>query len=460
MTKVFLFGIDGAPPDLIFGLWMQYLPTIRGLVEKGCYARLNSTIPPSTIVAWNSMISGKDTSEIGVFSYTTRDEHGNSRLVTSRHIKCKLMWDILGEHGKRSVALFVPLSYPVKPINGCMVSDFLTPSVESECAYPASLLEKVRSVKNPAIFFDVVAGLAGHKGLDSDTLITRTYEMTDMQIGLVKDLIVSEQWDFFMTVMIGTDRLQHMMWNHFDDTHRRHVKNSPYKNALRDYYVYLDKKLGEVLSLLGEDTVVIVASDHGMVKQEGKININTWLIEQGYLVLKEGIDPRKKQRFDTGFVNMEKSLAYGGGAYNGRVYINKKKAGKNHGTLIAEIEQKLLAIPDDKGKKLATKVYRKEAIYRDTSSDECPDLTVYFDDLRWASNPDLGQEGLHSWETAIGADSAGHSRQGCFLISGKGVAAKGDIGEADIAQVAPTILDALGVPIPSDITVKKIEVRK
>lgn len=105
-------------------------------------------------------------------------------------------------------------------------------------------------------------------------------------------------------------------------------------------------------------------------------------------------------------------------------------------------------------------MYRKEEIYRNPELPECPDLTVYFDDLRWASNPDFGAEGLYSWETAVGADSAGHSRSGSFLIAGKGIARRGPIAEIDIAQIAPTVLDLLGVPIPPDIRVPKAEVRQ
>lgn len=459
MTNVFLFGIDGASPDFLFEKWIDDLPTIKRLVQHGCHARMNSTIPPSTIVAWNSMISGRDTSEIGVFSYTIRDKNGHSRLVDSSDVQCNLMWDILKEHDKKSIALYVPLSYPVKPINGCMVSDFLTPRIDSMCAYPESLRKRLQSVPHPDFFFDVVAGLAGHKSLDVDTLIKRTYLMTDMQIDLLKDLLVREEWDFFMAVMIGTDRLQHMLWHHGDEGHRRFVKNSPYKNVLHDYYVYLDKRLGEIIELLDKDTVVIVASDHGMVRQEGKININNWLINEGYLVLNDDVDKTKKQRFDAGFVDMNKSLAYGGGAYNGRVYINRKKAGKNYTKIVAELTQKLKLIPDDKGKPLQTFVYYKEDTYTHPNLEECPDLTVYFDDLRWASNPDLGQEGLYSWETAVGADSAGHSRQGSFLIAGPGVAARGRIADVNIAQVAPTILGVLGVPIPSDIKVNEIKIK-
>src|SRR3989344_9631164 len=101
--RVFILGIDGAPPELIFDKWKDELPNIKRLMEQGSWAKMNSAIPPSTIVAWNSMISGKDTSEIGVFSYTYKDEKGESKIVDSSRIKCKLMWDILGEQGKKTI---------------------------------------------------------------------------------------------------------------------------------------------------------------------------------------------------------------------------------------------------------------------------------------------------------------------------------------------------------------------
>lgn len=457
MSKVFIFGIDGAPPELIFDKWLDDLPTIKKLMKNGAYAKLNSTIPPSTIIAWNSMLSGKDPSEIGVFSYTYLDKYGKPKLVNSRHIKCKLIWDLLSQN-KRTIALYVPLSYPVKPINGCMVSDFLTPSVNSECAYPENLKEKIKAMKNPEIFFDVAVGVAEHKGLEIDVLIDKTYEMTDMQITLLKDLLLNEKWDLFISVMIGTDRLQHMLWNHFDESHRRFVKNSPYKNSLKDYYIYLDKKLGEILELLDENTAVIVVSDHGMIKQEGKININNWLMQECYLVLKDGIKLSERTRFSTDLIDMEKTIAYGGGAYNARIYFNKKNIGNKYKKVREEIIRKLMSIPDDKGNKLDTKVYKSEDIYKDTSSVECPDLIVYFDDLRWASNPDLGQEGLYSWHTAVGADGAGHSRQGCFIISGANIPDKGKIKDIDIRQVTPTILKLLDVKCSDDIDANPVGV--
>lgn len=455
--KVFIFGIDGAPPELIFDKWLPELPNIKKLMDQGCYARINSTIPPSTIIAWNAMLSGKDPSELGIFSYTYKDSAGKSKIVNSSKINCRLIWDVLSEKDKRSVALYVPLSYPVSKINGVMVGGFLTPALNENSAHPKEILEKIQSYPNSEIFFDVAVGLAGHKAVPIQELLDKTYKMTEMQLDLLKETLTKQDWDFFISVMIGTDRLQHMLWRHFDKTHRKFIENSPHKNSLKDYYIYLDKKLGEILELVDENTTVIVTSDHGMVKQEGKININNWLMQEGYLVLKEGLNFTEKKRFNTDFVDMDKTLAYGGGAYNARVYINKDNVG-DYKSFRDQLSAKIKEITDDKGNKLDTKVYYAEEVYENPDNKECPDLTVYFDDLRWASNPDLGQTGLYSWETAVGADSAGHSRQGSFVIAGKNIEQKGNIGEIEIRQVAPTVLKILEVEKPEDINVKPLEV--
>lgn len=461
MTKVLLFGMDGAEPSLVFERWLPDLPNIRNLMNKGSYARMTSTIPPNTIVAWNSMISGRDTSELGIFSYTTTAPNGEKRLVNSRDIRCPLMWQHLSKYNKRGISLFVPLSFPVQPLNGCMISCFLTPGIESDCAFPPQLKEKIKAIADePELFFDVTAGLANHKTLDPAMMVRRVYKMTEMQLKIAKDLLQHEPWDFYMMVMLGTDRLQHMLWKYSDETHRDHVPHAAFKSAIKDYYIYLDQELGKIMNMIDNDTVVIVASDHGMVKQEGKINLNNWLIQEGYLVLKAGIDTTQRQRFSQDFVDMDKTLAYGGGAYNGRIFINKKKAGAQYQHLREELIHKIKALPDDRGRALQTYVYKAEDIYKDTTSIDCPDLTIYFDDLRWASNPDLGMPGIYSWKTAIGADSAGHSRQGCFIIGGPGIKNQGKMSDIRIEQVAPTIMKIINIPFPADLSlaVKPLDV--
>jgi len=59
MSRVFVFGIDGAFPEYIFGEWKDELPNIKRLMENGAYAVLNSTIPPLSGPAWITITTGK-----------------------------------------------------------------------------------------------------------------------------------------------------------------------------------------------------------------------------------------------------------------------------------------------------------------------------------------------------------------------------------------------------------------
>lgn len=453
--KVFVFGIDGATPDLVFGKWRKDLPVMNRLMGTGVYARSKSSVPPISIAAWGSLFSGKDPSELGVFGYNYKKPNGEMDIITSKQVREQRVWDILGKRKKRSTVLYVPLTFPVKKLNGAMVSDFLTPSVDSACAYPLSLRAKIKKMPRPDLFFDVAVGLAGHKGMDPGDLIKKTYIMSDMQLALAKELL-SKSWDLFAMVMLGSDRLQHMLWNHFDETHPRYVRNSKYKNALKEYYMYLDRHLGEMIKRLPADTTVFIASDHGMVPQYGKISINNWLMREGYLILKPEYEGaiNKKTRFGTKMVDMKKSTAWGSGAYHARIFINKKLVGKDYDKFRNKLVQKIKQILDDKGRKIKTEVFVSEKIYRNPKHPECPDLTVYFDDLRWASNPDFGGKGIYAYESAAGADSAGHSREGLMIAAGSAVSKRGDIGTIDIRQATPTILKYLGVKTPKDIKFK------
>ena len=89
--KVFVFGIDGAMPEKVFGEWLDDLPTIKGLMEKGCYAKLNSTVPPLSGTAWISMVTGKSPSDTSIFEYVFRKNFAYEELsvISSHNIKQK-----------------------------------------------------------------------------------------------------------------------------------------------------------------------------------------------------------------------------------------------------------------------------------------------------------------------------------------------------------------------------------
>jgi predicted AlkP superfamily phosphohydrolase/phosphomutase len=85
--KVFVLGIDGAPPQTIFGEWLDELPNIKKLMEDGSYAKLNSTDPPLSITAWASITTGKTPTDTGIFEYIYRKSgtYDDIGVMTSRN---------------------------------------------------------------------------------------------------------------------------------------------------------------------------------------------------------------------------------------------------------------------------------------------------------------------------------------------------------------------------------------
>jgi len=73
-----------------------------------------------------------------------------------------------------------------------------------------------------------------------------------------------------------------------DRDHPALVKNGgAYANTIRDMSVKMDKTVGDALNPLGDETAVVVMSDHGFKPFRRRVDLNAWLLANGYLKLKE-----------------------------------------------------------------------------------------------------------------------------------------------------------------------------
>lgn len=463
MAKVFVLGIDGAPPQLIFDKWINELPNLRKLMDNGAFGRIRSTIPPSTCIAWNSFFSGRDASDFGIYSYTKRNDFSYSRnqLINSHDIKTDLIWDVLTRVGKKSYVIGVPITYPIrKAINGAMVTGFMTPEFNDKSVYPPEFKEKIKSLLGKDYLFDVDVGLASYKKMGKDILLERVYEMTRQQFLLIKYLIKKKDWDFATLVLIGSDRLEHTLWSYIDETHRNY-KNSKYKNSLKDYFIYIDTELGKIIELLDDDTTVIVSSDHGMDKMNFRFNLNDWLIKEGYLVLKKKINA--PVRFNPALIDWKKTKVYSVGSYFGRIHINLKGrepegivAVEDYNALQHELTQKFMKIKGDHNQEMDNKVYLSQDIYSGKYAKYAPDMIIYLDNLLTGTSADIGNPSLYSAGTQVGKDDAGHAPLGTFVIGGNHVPRLGNLGIVSIYDVAPTIFSILDINISTALRGKKI----
>jgi len=181
MKKVFIFGIDGAMPELVFDDWLDDLPNIKKLVEKGCFARLKSTIPPLSITAWASLTTGKSPSDTGIFEYTYRknNSYNDIHIFTTKNLKEKTIWDIASERDKNVIACFPVLGWPVKPVNGCSISGTLTPLGDDvQCTYPKELKDEIKQALGEVPLPDI----PNFRNLSKESIIEEVYKMTEKHI--------------------------------------------------------------------------------------------------------------------------------------------------------------------------------------------------------------------------------------------------------------------------------------
>ena len=460
MAKVLLIGLDCAEPSLVFDKWIQELPNLRRLMVSGTYGRLRSCDPPITVPAWACMMTSRDPGELGVYGFRNRKSHDYDALgiASSFSIQPDRVWDILGKAGRDVVVVGVPPTYPIRPVKGNLISCFLTPNLDSPHTYPPELQEEISDLVGEYLF-----DIEGFRTDDKPALLERIYDMTRKRFHVLRHLINTKPWDFFMFVEMGTDRVHHGFWKFHDPLHIKYKKGKPYEKAIRDYYRYLDEEIGKLLSFISEDTNILVVSDHGAKRMEGGVCINEWLISEKYLRLKNypnQLTSPSQLEFD-----WERTLAWGEGGYYGRIYLNVR--GREPMGIVpsydvprvcAEIKTGLEEMKDESGKPLGTRVFYPHEIYREVQG-AAPDLIAYFGNLDWRSVGTVGHRSIHTRENDTGPDDANHDTHGIFIMSQKQKWEKASEDDAPGAplpgltlyDIAPTLLRLYGLPDPNEM---------
>ena len=276
--------------------------------------------------------------------------------------------------------------------------------------------------------------------------------MTEKRFRLAEHLLETRPWDLFFMVEMGTDRIHHGFWRFMDPGHRLFEPGNPYEDAMLDYYKRLDTKIASLLRFADDDTAVLVVSDHGAKKMDGGICVNEWLRQEGYLVLKE--EPTEPTRLTPDMIDWSRTTAWGEGGYYCRLFLNV--AGREPEGLVPaadyervrdEIKAKLEALGDENGRPIGTVAHKPEELYANPQG-ITPDLLVYFGDLFWRSVGQVGTGTIHVFENDTGPDDANHAHEGLYILAADGVPA-GPGPEREIRDIAPTILELLGEPVPA-----------
>jgi predicted AlkP superfamily phosphohydrolase/phosphomutase len=446
--KVLIIGLDSMPADLFDNL--DDLPNIRKMVKDGFHSILESCHPPITIPAWMVMMTGKSPGELGIYGFRHRkgSSYKEGWIATSQSVHQKRVWDYLAERGLRSCLVGVPPSYPPYQLNGNLVSCFITPSIKNEFTYPPELKNEIQHTIDGEYMFDVA-----FRTDDRDAILRGLYEMTEKRFSVIKHLMKKEKWNFFMFVEIGVDRIHHAFWKFHDKSHPKYIQGNKYENVIREYYKFIDQKIGELIDLVDDDTYILTVSDHGTTGMRGCFCINEWMIQEGLLSIRDY--PEKQTDIDKCNIDWSATKAWGWGGYYARIFLNVKGREPN-GVIPAseyekarkELRQKLAHIKGPNGEVFDNKVYTPEELYGDKAIGDKPDLMVYFDNLYWRSAGTIGHRSLYLDENDTGPDDSVHWYDGIFILYNKRKRMAMEVSgtkRMTIYDVAPTILDMMGL---------------
>jgi predicted AlkP superfamily phosphohydrolase/phosphomutase len=309
--------------------------------------------------------------------------------------------------------------------------------------------------------------------IDEATFIQDFNAAMDDRIKIMENELKKKNWNLFVSVYETTDRVQHMFYRLIDPKHPYHDAElaARYQNVLRDVYKRCDEVVGKAMEYADQDTIFMVVSDHGFHSFRKSVNLNTWLVMNGYMFLYGQDDTTYKlvDLFDKGqfWVNTDwsKTKAYALGL--GQIYVNQAgrerqgivSPGPEYTKLLDEIIAGLMQLKDEEtGENVIAGVYKRDDIYHGKYIGNAPDLVVGF------------KEGYRvSWQTTLGGIpkevlennmkkwSGDHcsydyrDTQGVLLINRK-------IQKADpnLVDIAPTVYKYLNVPTASDVDGKPL----
>jgi predicted AlkP superfamily phosphohydrolase/phosphomutase len=449
--RLIIIGLDCAEPSLVFEQWHEDLPHLARLMQQGYYGRLESCTPAITVPAWSCMMSGRDPGELGIYGFRNRGDRSYQRMTIAdgRAVQVPRLWDILGEAGWKVAVVGVPGTYPPRPVNGVLVSCFLTPNTKATYTYPPELAGQITEWVD-----DYLLDVPNFRSENKERILRDIYKMCDQRFAVAQHVLEQEQPDMLMLVEMGVDRIHHALWKQMDPRHPKYIPDSPLHEAIHDYYRHVDAHIGELLSQCDEDTTVLVVSDHGARPLMGGVCVNEWLQTEGYLKLAE--QPASPTTLDKARVDWKHTKAWGEGGYYSRIFLNVR--GREPEGIISPVDyerertalaEQLRAMPGPDGKLLENKVFTPQQLYRSVRG-VAPDLIVYFGNLAWRSVGTVGGNDLFTTENDTGPDDANHAQYGMFIYydpkhAGHGTTIEG----AQIYDILPTLLTRYNVQQPS-----------
>jgi predicted AlkP superfamily phosphohydrolase/phosphomutase len=297
------------------------------------------------------------------------------------------------------------------------------------------------------------------------------YRAFDDRARVILNRLDQKNWDLLVGVIESTDRVQHMMFRLIDPTNPMYDAGlaAKYGDSIQKVYQRADQFVGQVLDRMPRDATLLIVSDHGFHSWRKAVNLNTWLVQNGYMVLNAPESGEGQKTLGDLFgggefwenVDWSKTRAYAMGI--GQIYFNLRgreakgivSPGQQYTQLADELSKQLLAslVDPETGEHIVHAVYKRDDVFHGPYINNAPDLQVGFADgyrVSWqtslgGSPPGLVYPNNQKWT----GDHCGfdYKQTSGILVANRPI----DSSDPQIIDIAPTVLRFFGVKVPADI---------
>jgi predicted AlkP superfamily phosphohydrolase/phosphomutase len=467
--RVLIVGWDGVDWNVLSPMLDDgELPHLAALIERGARGDCLSTIPSHSWCAWPSFMTGLNPAGHAVFDILEHKPGVSRRLpVTFRSIKARTIFEDLSDAGRTTLALNVPLTFPPPPINGKVVAGGVLPAsrsythpvqlqaeLDSRAPFPVNGMSWTTFRNRPEPFLEECASITAKR--------QRAFEY----------LMDTTEWDLGVIVYVSTDRIQHCLMEYIHPEHPRYteLKHSSVAKRTRAVYSQLDEGLARLLERTGSGDLVIFMSDHGHQVCTRACTMDRILAHLGFLrfgrgslgfnlirwgpgrrVARRAYDLLKlhgKVSIPASPIEWPRTAAYTSVVSTGEGVSINLEGREPEGTVARrdfervrdDVAAALEGFRDPgTGRSPFAKILRKEEVLSGPFLDMAPDLLLV---------PAPLYSLTHAQGMVEDADwlSGDHRLEGVLVATGPEVA-PGPLGEtAELIDLGPTALAALGVP--------------
>ena len=483
------------------------MPALRGLVAAGRAGTLRSTIPPVTFPAWSSFMTGANPGKHGVFDFTRRVP-GTYEIafVTSRDRRLPTIWRLLSDAGRRVAVLGVPTTYPPEPVNGVLVGGFdspVTTGIDASFVHPPGFYAEMVAAVGPYTvtdFQELTIGPGWH-----DDALAKILAAVDRKRDLATWVLGREAWDCLMVLFGEADTASHHFWMFADERSPRFdpIGAARLGGALREVYRRLDAALAAIVAALPASATVLIASDHGFGGAGTTVlHLNRWLADHGWLAFRRGpsalpasaaralrrlalhalprglqerlvryagraVARRLEGMSRLGAIDMRRTRAFSEELnYAPSIWLNVRgrdplgtiEPGAEYDDTVAALAEQLLAWRHPTtGARIVAAVHRRDRIYDGPETSAAPDVLVElaladgYSQVCLPTTPSVRTSVRRLRpDEFVGGKGGGmngsHRAEGIWVLTGAGIT-PGPRRDADIVDVAPTVLHLAGLPV-------------